>query len=154
MVIAFDVLGSPAPKGSGRSMLIGGQARFIGGGSSVNARKLKSWDTALREAARNALDVPGAPNLVALPFIGVSLRVALTFRLVRPGGHWGKRGMKRSAPLWPIVKPDLDKLVRATLDTLTGVLWDDDSRVVELVARKVYAAPGAEGARIEVEALT
>jgi Holliday junction resolvase RusA-like endonuclease len=41
--------------------------------------------------------------------------------------------------------PDLDKLVRAILDSLTGVVWRDDAQVVDIVARKVYAeTPGVD----------
>lgn len=35
-------------------------------------------------------------------------------------------------------KPDSDKLSRAILDAMTGVIYKDDSQVVELVASKRY----------------
>lgn len=38
---------------------------------------------------------------------------------------------------------DLDNLAKGVLDGLNGVLWRDDCQVVELRARKTYAAPGA-----------
>jgi len=34
--------------------------------------------------------------------------------------------------------PDLDKLARAVLDALTGIVWVDDAQVAQLVAVKVY----------------
>ena len=43
----------------------------------------------------------------------------------------------------PAKRPDLDKLVRAVKDALTKVLWHDDGQVVEILARKFYAQPGA-----------
>ena len=47
--------------------------------------------------------------------------------------------------------PDLDKLTRAVLDALTGVLYLDDKQVIELHARKQYALyPAGPGARITV----
>jgi Holliday junction resolvase RusA-like endonuclease len=49
----------------------------------------------------------------------------------------------------PIVRDDVDKLARAALDALTGVLYDDDAQVVDLVASKRYAATPAE-ARLEI----
>lgn len=146
-MIDFDVLGVPAPKGSGRAVLIGGKARHIASGSDANARKMRGWDAAVREAAARAVGVVDAP-----PFVGAALKVRLVFHLARPGGHWGKRGLKPSAPPYPASKPDLDKLVRATLDALTGIVFDDDARLVDLVALKLYAQPGREGARIAVEA--
>lgn len=146
MTVVFDVLGTPAPKGSNRAINIGGRARFVPGGSSINQQKLKSWDVAVRERAQDFTLVTG-PVYVQTP-----LAVELTFRMARPSGHWAKRGgLKPSAPIAPATKPDIDKLVRSTLDSLTGLVFDDDSRIVELVVRKVYAEPGREGARIVVQ---
>ena len=65
--------------------------------------------------------------------------VSLTFCLRRP----------LSAPksrTEPVVKPDLDKLVRAILDAGNRILWHDDSQVVFIAARKLYG--DWEGVRI------
>jgi Holliday junction resolvase RusA-like endonuclease len=148
-VVIIEVLGTPAPKGSGRAIMRGGKAQHVPSGSSVNARKLKSWDRAVRDAAAGAVGKVDAP-----PFVGVPLRVTMVFRLLRPGGHYSRAGqVKPSAPTWPTVKPDGDKLIRATSDTLTGVVFGDDSQIVEYFVRKCYAKPGNEGARIVVERL-
>jgi Holliday junction resolvase RusA-like endonuclease len=37
-------------------------------------------------------------------------------------------------------KPDLDKLIRAAKDAMSRIVWQDDSQVVHLVARKRYCA--------------
>lgn len=54
----------------------------------------------------------------------------------------------KSKPKWklyPDVKPDLDKLVRAVFDSLSGIIWKDDSLVCELSASKIYGDnPGAD----------
>lgn len=73
-------------------------------------------------------------------------RLRLAFRLERPV----------SAPrarVWPAARPDLDKLVRAVCDSLSKQLYVDDSRVVELVARKVYADERGPGVAITLERL-
>jgi Holliday junction resolvase RusA-like endonuclease len=144
--VVIEVLGTPAPKGSGRAMLIGGKARHIASGSSVNQKRLRSWDTAVREAAAESVGPVTVP-----PFVGEPLSLRIVFRLVRPAGHWGKRGLRPGAPAYPCTKPDLSKLVRATEDTLTGIVYDDDSRIVAVAVEKVYADPGREGATIVVE---
>jgi len=154
VLIAFDVLGCPAPKGSGRAMLLGGKARFIASGSSANQRKLKSWDIAVREAAVLAVGQVAAP-----PFLATPLRVTMIWRMVRPTGHYHLKGpragqLRARAPRWPTSKPDGSKLLRSTEDTLTGIVWDDDSRIVEWFLRKCYGRPGEEGARIVVEGLS
>ena len=38
-------------------------------------------------------------------------------------------------------KPDCDNVAKAVLDALTGVAWDDDSQVVELVVKKWNRTP-------------
>lgn len=153
-MIRIDVLGTPAPKGSGRAMLLGGKARFIASGSSANQKALQSWDVAVRVAANDVLaerrsdeDHHAAPLYVETP-----LAVVLVFRMRRPGGHYAKSGsLKPSAPRAPLTKPDADKLTRATLDSLHGIVFDDDSRIVELLVRKEYARGGNEGATILVD---
>lgn len=145
--IVIEVLGCPAPKGSGRAILIGGKARHVASGSDVNARRLSSWDTAVREAAALAIGSATSP-----PFVGVPLRLRIVFRLSRPASHWSKRGgLRPTAPPYPCKKPDLSKLVRSTEDTLTGIVFDDDSRIVIAQLMKVYADPGREGATITVQ---
>jgi Holliday junction resolvase RusA-like endonuclease len=39
---------------------------------------------------------------------------------------------------------DIDKLSRAVLDTLSGVIIADDSQVVRLYVTKLYGIPGAD----------
>lgn len=150
--VVFEVLGSPAPKGSGRAMLVGGKAQHVPSGSSVNARAIKLWDSAVREAAALAVGQVDAP-----PFVDRPLRLTMTCRMRRPAGHWGRGRnagqLRPNAPAWPTAKPDLGKLLRTTEDAMTGIVFDDDSRIVECFLRKCYAQPGAEGARIVVEAV-
>lgn len=62
------------------------------------------------------------------------------FMFLRPKGHLRKDGTALpSAPRMPAVKPDLDKLLRAVLDSLSGIVFADDSQVVVVTARKEYA---------------
>jgi len=148
--ISFTVLGTPAPKGSNRAMLIGGKARFVPGGSKVNADKQRSFASAIRDQVALTIgDSSSGPC-----FVNRALSVELVFRLARPGSHWSKKhggGLLAKAPIAPSVKPDIDKLARQVCDVLTGSIFDDDSRIVELVVRKEYADPGREGATITVD---
>jgi Holliday junction resolvase RusA-like endonuclease len=146
-MIIIDVLGTPAPKGSSRAMIISGRAVNVPGGSNTNRTKLKSWDRNVRDSALEVLgELVDGPVYKLCP-----LTVLLEFRLTRPSGHWGAKGLKPSAPVAPATKPDIDKLARATIDSLIGLAFDDDSRIVRLAVTKLYAEPGREGARITVE---
>ena len=85
------------------------------------------------------------------------IAVAIMFYLPRPRYHYGtgKRAgeLKAKAPLFVDKKPDLDKLVRATLDALTtaGVIRDD-AQVASLRSLKSYSA-NVSGATIAVESM-
>lgn len=71
----------------------------------------------------------------------------MLFLLPRPGRLiWKTRAMPRT---WATGRPDLDNYEKAVMDALNGQLWDDDSQVVELHARKLYAG-GDEQARTEI----
>lgn len=145
-VITIDVSGTPAPKGSSRAILIRGRAVNVPGGSNKNRTAIKQWERSVRESATDVLGAIAEPVFRQVP-----LTVGIEFRMQRPAGHWGANGLKRSAPVAPATKPDVDKLARSTIDSLIGLAFDDDSRIVRLAVTKVYAEPGKEGARITVE---
>lgn len=64
------------------------------------------------------------------------LGLRLTFVLPRP---------KKPKATTPIVRPDLENMVKGLADSWNGVLWADDSQIVELGARKIYGLePGVE----------
>ena len=58
--------------------------------------------------------------------------LAVTVHFIRP--------RPTSAPKreWFTVRPDMDNLLKPTLDEMTGVLFGDDSQIVELHAYKRY----------------
>ena len=97
-------------------------------------RNLKAWrDIVASEAQRHA-----PPSLIVGP-----VRVRLWFRLPRP-----KTLPKRI--VHAIKRPDLDKLCRV-LDSLTGVIWKDDSQIVGIEAHKWYEdGPNPSGVEIEI----
>lgn len=81
------------------------------------------------------------------------ISVAVHFYLARPRGHFGKGGLRPSAPRYPSNRGsrDIDKLARSVLDALTHVAFHDDSQVVQLHLGKHYADDSMEpGARISV----
>jgi Holliday junction resolvase RusA-like endonuclease len=62
----------------------------------------------------------------------------MLFLLPRPGRLlWKTKPMPR---VWAPGRPDLDNYEKGVMDALNKFLWEDDSQVVELHARKLYAA--------------
>ena len=113
----FTVYGPPATKGSTVSFA-DKRGQIITKTDSVD---LPAWTYAVGWAARAA----------KLPLVtkGGAVLVCVRFEFVVPPA---------STRIHPTVKPDLDKLLRATLDALTGIAYDDDSQVIEVRALKVY----------------
>lgn len=131
MEINFDVAGLPVTQGSARAIThrSTGRAVLI----QSNREALNAWRASIGYSARVAAAGAFAER-------GTPVWCTFTFRLPRP-----KSLPKRV--LRPVSKPDLDKLARACLDAMTGVLYADDSQVVSLHVQKEYSgeaqAPGA-----------
>lgn len=70
-----------------------------------------------------------------MPWDG-AITVSINVTLQRPKGISAK---KRP---WPSVKPDLDNLIKAVLDSATGILWVDDAQIVDMACQKRYGTPG------------
>lgn len=129
-MISFWVAGMPAPKGSFR---ISRRARGVT--VRKDSPKTETWHRLVAWAAKVAMRGCGQ-------FVGVPIEVLLEFYLPRPESVPKRR-------TWPMVKPDADKLARATLDPMEGIVFDQDSRVVMLIVQKRYASDET-GCRITV----
>lgn len=118
--VAFFVPGVPRTQGSKRIV----RGRMI----EAHAPELKAWRTAVGWAARAAWRCEPVP-------LEHAVKVVLEFRFPQP---------KRGARGYPCTGGGLDveKLVRAVHDAMTGIVWTDDSQVVELVARKGWGEAG------------
>ena len=133
------VFGHSAPQGS---------KRHVGNGVLIeSSAKVKPWRQDVRAAALEADAHFDGP-------------VALTvgFLLRRPASHFrtGRNAhlLRDSAPAYPGKKPDIDKLLRSTLDGLgESGIWRDDAQVVRVRAEKLYADHEPVGAHITIEPL-
>jgi Holliday junction resolvase RusA-like endonuclease len=143
--LQFRVRGIPAPQGSKRGFPVRRTHGKLGVALVESAgEKVTTWRQDVRVAAMEAHD--GAP----LPG---PLAVTIMFYVARPKSHFrtGRNAhlLRESAPACPAGKPDLDKLVRSTLDALTSAgVYADDSQVVHLTTGKHYSTgcitPGAQ----------
>jgi len=121
-MIQFTVYGIPQPKGSTRAFYRPGMARPVV--TSDNPRT-KPWALLVSTVAQEHAGT--SPPMEGPVF------VALQFWLPRPKSL-PKRITQHTK------KPDLDKLVRAVLDGLTGIVFYDDAQVVSIVAQKGYTS--------------
>jgi Holliday junction resolvase RusA-like endonuclease len=135
-VLHFIVYGEAQPQGSAKAFIPKGWARPI---ITSDNPALKGWRQLVAEAANHALGAL-APADRALLLAGVRLSIA--FYLPRP-----KSLPKRATA--HTKKPDIDKLVRSCCDSLSSIVFRDDSQVCELVAVKHYAAEG-QPPRVEI----
>ncbi len=135
--LAFVVLGEPSPEGSTKAFYIKKLNRTVT--THQNQKSLEAWRNRVATEAQRVLEGREwtADNCSA--YI-----VDVEFILSRPPSvpeHKRKH---------PIVKPDIDKLVRAVNDALTGILFVDDCQVVSMAISKDYGRDRRPGAYIEV----
>ena len=128
----FFVDGKAAPQGS---------KRHVGGGRMIESSKaLPGWRRHIADIAGRQID----PSWPWLPITNQPVAVELWFILPRP------IRLKGSVP--HLKRPDIDKLARAVLDGITGIVLADDSLVTELLARKRHAEPDeTPGVHIRIE---
>jgi Holliday junction resolvase RusA-like endonuclease len=128
--VSLSVTGDPVSQGSHAIM----HGRIV----QVNSSKHKAWRKAIVQEAIATLPNDWQP-------IDEPCELIVNFYLPKP---------KTVDRQLPSVSPDLDKLIRAVGDSLTdsGVVIDD-SRIVRISARKLYAEGIAPGATIQVKTL-
>jgi crossover junction endodeoxyribonuclease RusA len=129
-LIVIRVNGVPAPQGS---------KRHVGNGRMIeSSKKVGPW----REAVRAETQRQRQGQTVEDAAI-----VDISIFLPRPRSHYGTgRNAGRltpGAPLVPAGRPDLDKLIRSTLDGIVeGGALADDALIVGISAQKAYAEEG------------
>lgn len=118
--LSFIVQGTPIPQGSMKGFAFKRRTGGVGVALTSDNKKTRPWKDSVASVASEAWD--GAPTEDA---------VALTmeFAFMPP---------KSSRFPHKTTKPDIDKLARAVMDALTGVVYRDDSQVISLSARKVF----------------
>lgn len=79
-----------------------------------------------------------------------ALAVKATFILPIPQS-WSKKKQISAIGTYHTSKPDIDNLVKGLFDALNGVLWEDDNRVVDMKAEKIYGEK--PGIKLEVKEL-
>lgn len=126
MILRVTIAGDPRSKGSLVPIPRGKGAPGVWMKESAG-EGLRTWRERL---AAGIVGPAGGPSLEPVA-------VFCHFRFAPP---------KKPRYRWPIAKGrnDADKLARAVLDHLSGVVVEDDSQVVCLVSTKSYGTPGVD----------
>jgi Holliday junction resolvase RusA-like endonuclease len=142
MRVEFFVPGIPKPGGSKIAQPVRRK-----GGAIVTYKDKRGNDTPLitvRDASKNqdwknAVAYAGHRAMDGKELMSGPIAVVVLFLMPRIKGHFKPNGdLRKSAPEFHTVKPDLTKLMRSTEDALTGIVWRDDSTIVEHRLSKRY----------------
>lgn len=111
------------------------------------AQKDSTWRGECRTVASAAMNGNS-------PWVG-PVKITLHFYFSRPQAHFGKRGLRPSAPILPTkARQDYDNLAKAVTDGLQSLVFADDRQIVHAEIFKHYAYDGQPpGVAIIVEAL-
>jgi Holliday junction resolvase RusA-like endonuclease len=144
-MIEFTVHGEPKaqprPRAFARTFMVNG--RQVSSARVYDAKTSEGWKSEIALAVR--------PFIPKTPIAG-AVAIEVDFIFERPKSHWGKRGVRPSAPTHHVSKPDLDNLIKAVKDCLTVLrVWGDDSQVIAENLTKMYGdRPGARVKIVEV----
>lgn len=128
--VTIIVAGVPVTQGSMKAFTVAGRARV----THSNGSKLDIWRRSIVDAVHRQLGEE-------IELMTGPLRLSAAFRLPAPAS------LPKRKRTWPIGQRsgDVDKYLRLLGDALTGVLIDDDSRIVHVKdLTKDWAGPGAQ----------
>jgi Holliday junction resolvase RusA-like endonuclease len=127
-MIEFTVYGEPVAQGRPRFSTAGGFVKTYDPAKSGDYKKFVKL-AAMEFAPANLLEGPIKMKLIV-------------FRTMP--GYLSKSPKKAAAAeageILPTSKPDVDNYLKGVKDALKGVIWKDDSQVVEVYALKRYSS--------------
>ncbi|OPY34664.1 MAG: Endodeoxyribonuclease RusA [Methanomassiliicoccales archaeon PtaU1.Bin124] len=141
-LIDFFVAGEPIPQGSTKSFYIKKLDRVV---TTHGNRNTERWRQRIATEAQHTNESRGMNFFCDDRRCGY--QVCLEFVFTKPKSTPKKHNLNTK-------RPDLDKLIRAVLDGITGVLIPDDAQVVSISASKSYCCGDeAPGLHISVKRL-
>ena len=108
------------------------------------------YDPAPVKAFKRRVGAEAAKQLAELGQAASDKAMSVIIRFYRPlqkSLSKPEAARRASAVKLPTVKPDVDNYVKSFLDGLNGIVWQDDSQIVSLTAKKAYS----DRPRIELE---
>jgi Holliday junction resolvase RusA-like endonuclease len=121
--ISFFVSGTPVPQGSMKAFRVKNSDKIV---MTHSNNKLAEWRNIISDMAINMSET----HEWGIAERGEAIEVKMKFFFSRPASRKKDRCMT--------TRPDLDKLIRAVNDALTGILYEDDSQINIMLAEKCY----------------
>jgi Holliday junction resolvase RusA-like endonuclease len=126
--ITFTVFGVPVPKARAR----------VSAALKKNGRRYTYTPERTRKAELDFI-TQAAIHAPETPFSGpITLSAAFHMPIPKSWPKWRKdEAMEYN--IRPTCKPDIDNLVKLTMDAMNGIFWHDDAQIVSISATKCYS---------------
>ncbi|MNR93425.1 Endodeoxyribonuclease RusA [compost metagenome] len=125
-MIQFTILGEPVAQGRPRASTAAGFVRMY------DPKKSRDFKQYIRLAAADH-----APDQL---LEGPLYVMVTAYRSIPKSFSKKKAAEAEAGKILPITKPDADNYLKGIKDALKGVMWVDDSQVVDAYARKRYSS--------------
>ena len=125
MIFTFTIPGKAVPQGRGRAARIHTKTgrEFV---KVMDESKSRNWKAYIKYLAAHEMQRSNFEGFSSIS----PLRMRVMVVMVRP--------KKPKNPHWPIVKPDVSNIIKGIEDALNGLVYPDDSQLVEIAIRKQY----------------
>lgn len=128
--IEFTVPGQPVGKGRARVSTHGGFAR------AYTPEKTAVYENLVKLSYMQA--VADKPLKKLAGAIGIQI---FAYYAMPKSFSKKKRNAAMRGDVMPLVKPDLDNVIKSVCDGLNGVAYDDDKQITFITAAKYYSEP-------------
>lgn len=131
-MVTFKVDGVPVPKG---------RARYVRRGNHISTytpEKTRTYETLIKDAARQAMGVsePLETPVSLYLYIKVPIPASATKKRLQAIADGSEK---------PTKKPDASNVLKSVEDGMNGVVYKDDSQIVNIHVTKVYSSePGVD----------
>lgn len=125
-MVTFNVEGTPVPKARARHVLHGTRLR------TYTPEKTRSYETLIKESAKQAM---GSSEPLETP---VSLYLYIRVQIPKSCTKKRLEAIKNGSEK-PIKKPDASNILKSIEDGMNGVVYKDDSQIVNIHVTKVYS---------------
>lgn len=126
MITAW-VPGKPQPQGSKKGFIINGKVVLV-----ESSKGLKPWRNKIRTIVQHSAEFRELSGPV---------HVSVSFYFKQAASNKTESHTQ---------KPDIDKCLRAVLDSLTGLVYADDSQVVSVSCWKAWGKENVEGINLSI----